>query len=41
MNNIPVLHVIEKTLAEAYENALLKLYSEGTRFKIQYDKQHS
>jgi thymidylate synthase len=38
MNNIPVLHVCEKTLAEAYENALLKLYMEGTRFKTQYDK---
>jgi thymidylate synthase len=38
MKNIPVLHVTEKTLAEAYEAALVKLYSEGTRFKTQYDK---
>ncbi len=38
MNSIPVLHVTEKTLAEAYENALLKLYKEGTRFQTQYDK---
>jgi thymidylate synthase len=38
MNNIPVLHVTERTLAEAYENALVRLYNEGTRFKTQYDK---
>jgi thymidylate synthase len=38
MKNIPVLHVTEKTLAEAYEAALVKLFSEGTRFKTQYDK---
>jgi len=38
MNNIPVLHVTEKTLAMAYEAALVKLYKEGTRFKTQYDK---
>ncbi len=38
MKNIPVLHVTEKTLAEAYEAALVKLYGEGTRFKTQYDK---
>lgn len=39
MKNIPVLHVTEKSLAEAYEAALVKLYKEGTRFKTQYDKQ--
>jgi len=39
MKNIPVLHVTERTLAEAYEAALVKLYKEGTRFKTQYDKQ--
>lgn len=39
MKNIPVLHVTEKSLAEAYEAALVKLYNEGTRFKTQYDKQ--
>ena len=38
MNNIPVLHVTERTLAEAYEKALVRLYNEGTRFKTQYDK---
>ena len=38
MNNIPVLHVTERSLAEAYENALVRLYNEGTRFETQYDK---
>jgi thymidylate synthase len=38
MKNIPVLHVTERSLAEAYEAALLKLYNEGTRFRTQYDK---
>lgn len=38
MKNIPVLSVSEKSLALAYENALVKLYHEGTRFKTQYDK---
>ncbi|MBN1132084.1 MAG: hypothetical protein JXR52_03395 [Bacteroidales bacterium] len=38
MNNIPVLHVTESSLAMAYEQALLKLYREGTRFKTQYDR---
>ena len=36
--NIPVLNVIGKTLAEAYEKALVELYNNGTRFKTQYDK---
>jgi thymidylate synthase len=36
--NIPVLHVVEKTLAEAYEKALVLLYYEGFRIKTQYDK---
>jgi len=36
--NIPVLLVTEKSLAIAYENALLRLYREGTCFKTQYDK---
>ena len=39
MKNIPVLHVTENTLAEAYEAALVKLYTHGTRFKTQYDKE--
>jgi thymidylate synthase len=38
MNNIPVLHVAERSLAEAYEAALVRLYNEGTRFKTQYDR---
>jgi thymidylate synthase len=38
MSSIPVLHVTERTLALAYENALLRLYNEGARFKTQYDK---
>ncbi len=36
--NIPVLHVEERSLAQAYEKALLALYEHGTRFKTQYDK---
>jgi thymidylate synthase len=37
--NIPVLIVCERTLAEAYEKALVELYNKGTRFKTQYDKE--
>jgi len=36
--NIPVLFVQEKTLAMAYEKALLTLYTQGCRMKTQYDK---
>ncbi|MCX6145063.1 MAG: hypothetical protein NTZ35_17820, partial [Ignavibacteriales bacterium] len=36
--NIPVLTVCEKTLAQAYEKALIQLYMNGVRFKTQYDK---
>ncbi|MBD3243562.1 MAG: hypothetical protein GF331_23435, partial [Chitinivibrionales bacterium] len=36
--NIPVLSVQERSLAEAYEKALLSLYEHGTRFRTQYDK---
>jgi len=36
--NIPVICVEEKTLAEAYEKVLVRLYEEGTRFRTQYDK---
>jgi thymidylate synthase len=36
--NIPVLTVSGKTLAEAYEKALIELYRNGIRFKTQYDK---
>ncbi len=38
MKNIPVIHVQEKSLAQAYETALTKLYNFGTGFKTQYDK---
>jgi thymidylate synthase len=38
MKNIPVLNVYGKNLADAYEQALVRLYREGTRFKTQYDK---
>ena len=37
MRNIPVICIIKKTLAEAYEGALVALYEQGTRFKTQYD----
>jgi thymidylate synthase len=36
--NIPVLIVTERTLAQAYEKALVQLYKNGVRFKTQYDK---
>lgn len=38
MKNIPVLTVTGRTLAEAYESALVSLYENGTRFRTQYDK---
>ena len=38
MKNIPVITVCEKTLAEAFEAALVNLYKKGIRFKTQYDK---
>ncbi len=38
MLNIPVITVTEKTLAEAYEHAIVQLYKNGTQFKTQYDK---
>ena len=38
MKNIPVIAVSERSLAETYEQALIRLYNEGTRFKTQYDK---
>jgi thymidylate synthase len=39
MENIPVIYVQEKSLAQAYEDALVNLYRHGIRFKTQYDKQ--
>jgi thymidylate synthase len=36
--NIPVLVVTERTLAQAYEKALVQLYRNGVRFQTQYDK---
>lgn len=38
MKNIPVLSVHKKTLAEAYEAALVELFKHGARLKTQYDK---
>lgn len=38
MKNIPVITIQKKSLAEAYEAALVGLFKEGTRFKTQYDK---
>ncbi len=38
MKNIPVIAISAKTLAEAYESALMALYEKGTRFRTQYDK---
>jgi thymidylate synthase len=38
MENIPVICISRKTLAEAYEAALVAVYEKGTRFKTQYDK---
>lgn len=38
MKNIPVIYVQKKSLAEAYEEALVNLYKHGIEFKTQYDK---
>lgn len=38
MKNIPVIAISGKTLAEAYEAAIIAVYEQGTRFKTQYDK---
>jgi len=38
MKNIPVISVSRRTIAEAYEAALVSVYEQGTRFKTQYDK---
>jgi thymidylate synthase len=38
MKNIPVISVSRRTIAEAYEAALISVYEQGTRFKTQYDK---
>ncbi len=38
MINIPVLTVCGKSLAEAYEAALITLYDNGIPFKTQYDR---
>jgi thymidylate synthase len=39
MKSIAVLNAKGKSLAEAYENAIIELYNNGTRFKTQYDKE--
>ncbi|MFW5803991.1 MAG: thymidylate synthase [bacterium] len=38
MRNIPVIIEKGKTLADAYEKALMSLWDRGCRFKTQYDK---
>lgn len=38
MQNIPILTVGERTLAEAYEKALIALHDHGIPFRTQYDK---
>jgi len=38
LQNIPVLHVEGRSLAEAYERALTALYSNGRPMPTQYDK---
>ena len=38
MKNIPVLFVSDKSLAVAYEKALLALHKGGIRLNTQYDK---
>ncbi len=38
MLSIPVITVSEKSLAQAFEKALVELYNRGIRFKTQYDK---
>jgi thymidylate synthase len=38
MKSIPVITIARRTLAEAYEAALVAVYEKGTRFKTQYDK---
>ena len=38
MKDIPVIHAGGQSLALAYEDALIKLYVNGCRFKTQYDK---
>lgn len=37
-SDIPVLHASGKTLALAYESAIIELWKNGTRIKSQYDK---
>jgi thymidylate synthase len=39
MRNIPILHVTGRSLAAAYENALIALHSSGIRFRTQYDRE--
>jgi thymidylate synthase len=38
MKSIPVVAVSDKSLAMAFEKALVGLYTQGTKFKTQYDK---
>ncbi len=38
MKNIPAITISERSLALAFEKALVSLYNKGTKFKTQYDK---
>jgi len=38
MLSIPVITISERSLAQAFEKALVELYNRGIRFKTQYDK---
>ena len=39
MKNIPVLYVEGRSIAEAYEKALVSLYNNGIRMRTQYDRE--
>ena len=39
MKNIPVIHVEGRSIAEAYEKALVSLYNNGIRMQTQYDRE--
>ena len=39
MNGMPIINIQEKTLAKAFETALISLYENGTRILTQYDRE--
>ena len=41
MGNIPVIHVVGKTLPEVWEKAVLRTWQEGTEARTQYDLESS